>query len=114
MCDNNIDLNSDDVIELTRETEQVKETFLLCINCFQENADHLRTELWNVDEYLEEEEEEEEEEEVYEITIKNKSYYTTNETNGPIYTVLDNEEVGDQIGEFKKGRAVFYRKRNKI
>jgi hypothetical protein len=57
--------------------------------------------------------EEENEEEVYEVTIKNKSYYTTNETDGPIYAILDDEDIGDQIGEFKEGKPTFYRKTKK-
>ena len=57
--------------------------------------------------------EESEEEEVYEVTIKNKSYYTTNETDGPIYAILEDEDIGDQIGEFKKGKPTFYRKTKK-
>ena len=57
--------------------------------------------------------EESEEDEVYEVTIKNKSYYTTNETDGPIYAILDDEDIGDQIGEFKEGKPTFYRKTKK-
>ena len=57
--------------------------------------------------------EESEEDEVYEVTIKNKSYYTTNETDGPIYAILEDEDIGDQIGEFKEGKPTFYRKTKK-
>ena len=60
-----------------------------------------------------EESDEEEDEEVYEITIKNKSYYTSNETDGPIYAITDDEDIGDQIGEFVKGKPTFYKKTNK-
>ena len=59
---------------------------------------------------LEEEVEEEvleEEAEVYEITIKNKKYYTTNETNGVIYISDKNGDVGDEVGQFKNGKATF-------
>ena len=56
---------------------------------------------------------EEEEEEVYEVTIKNKSYYATNETDGPIYAIIEDEDIGDQVGEFKKGKPTFYKKTNK-
>ena len=52
----------------------------------------------------------EEDEEVFEITIKGKSYYTTNEKSGKIYAIDENEDVGDEIGEFKEGKAVFYKK----
>jgi len=65
------------------------------------------------EEEVEVEESEEEEEEVYEITIKNKSYYTSNETDGPIYAITDDEDIGDQIGEFKTGKPTFYKKTKK-
>jgi len=65
----------------------------------------------------EEEEEEEavpseevEEEEVFAITISGKSYYTTNKENGKIYAIDADEEIGDEIGEFKNGKASFYKK----
>ena len=51
-----------------------------------------------------------EEEEVFEIKIKGKAYYTTNEKSGKIYAIDENEDVGDEIGEFKEGKAVFYKK----
>ena len=60
---------------------------------------------------VEESADEEEEEEVYEITIKKKAYYTSNETDGPIYAITDDEDIGDQIGEFKNGKATFYKKK---
>jgi len=65
----------------------------------------------------EEEEEEEEEEpaaaqqdddtEVFEITIQGKAYYTNNETNGKIYSILTDEDVGPVVGSFVNGRAKF-------
>ena len=66
-----------------------------------------------VEEEAEEEEEvveEESEEEVFEIEIKGKSYYTTNETNGTIYNIDENEEIGEEIGKFENGKPVFYKK----
>ena len=56
----------------------------------------------------EEEEEEEEDAEVFEITIDSKAYYTTNETNGKIYAVDKDEEVGDEIGVFVNSKPKFY------
>ena len=56
----------------------------------------------------EEEEVEAEEEEVFEVTIKGKGYYTTNETDGTIYAIASNEDVGDTVGHFVKGKPVFY------
>jgi len=55
----------------------------------------------------EDEESEEEEEEVFEIKIKGKKYYTTDEKkkNGQIFEVLPNEDVGDHVGNFINGKC---------
>ena len=63
-----------------------------------------------VEETKEEEEEEEEELEIFEITIKGKAYYTTDETNGIIYAVEEDDEVGDEVGVFKNGKAIINKK----
>jgi hypothetical protein len=54
----------------------------------------------------EEEEEEEDEEEddcqdVFEIIINKKRYYVTDEKNGIIYEIIENDEVGKKIGMLK-------------
>lgn len=65
------------------------------------------------EEEAEEEEEEvaeggaEEDEEVYEIIIKGKTYYTSNEQSGVIYGVDTNGDVSMEVGVFKDGKAVF-------
>ncbi len=54
-----------------------------------------------------EEEEEEEEEEVMEIQIKGKSYYTSDEQNGKIYSIQEDDDVGPEVGHFVNGVAKF-------
>jgi hypothetical protein len=49
------------------------------------------------------------EEEVIEVTINNKTYYTTDSKNGEIYAD-DNGEVGDKVGQYKNGVAIFFKK----
>ena len=49
---------------------------------------------------------EEEEIEVSEIKIKGVTYFTTNAQNGIIYACVD-EDVGDEVGVFKNGVALF-------
>ena len=49
----------------------------------------------------EKEAEEDEEEEVFEITISGIKYYTSNETNGVIYSITDDNDIGDKVGVFK-------------
>ena len=51
--------------------------------------------------------EEVEEEEVYEIKIKTKSYYVSNETNSTIYSITDDGDVGDEVGKYIEGKPVF-------
>ena len=58
MCEKVLSIN--EAIELYRETEETKESFVICEDCLEKNGDGLRGELWNVDDYLEEEEAEEE------------------------------------------------------
>jgi hypothetical protein len=53
-----------------------------------------------------EEEEEEAEIEVSEVKIKGKTYFTTDPMNGIIYACVD-DDVGDEVGVFKNGIAMF-------
>ena len=62
------------------------------------------------EEKAEEEEAEEEEEEVYEIVIKNVTYYTTDEKNGDIYSCV-NDDVGEVVGKFKNGKPSFTKRK---
>jgi hypothetical protein len=57
-----------------------------------------------------EEQEEQEEEEVYEITIKNVTYFTTNEESGDIYECVDGD-VGEIVGKFKNKKPVFLKRK---
>ena len=52
-------------------------------------------------------EEEEAEEEVFEINIEDTVYYTTNDTNGEIYSCTIDGDVGDSVGHFDNGNPVF-------
>ena len=54
----------------------------------------------------EEAEAEEAEIEVSEVKIKGKTYFTTDAQNGIIYACVD-DDVGDEVGVFKNGVAVF-------
>ena len=93
-------------VEETEEVEEVEETEEV-----EEVEETEEVEEVEETEELEEEVEETEEDagEVYEITISGKSYYTTNEKNGKIYAIDKDEEVGDEIGDFKDGKPCFYK-----
>ena len=47
------------------------------------------------------------EEEVFEIELDGVTFYTTNVINGEIYEKLENEEVGELMGNFKNGIASY-------
>jgi len=52
-------------------------------------------------------EEEGGDEEVYEVIIKGKTYYTSNEKSGIIYGVDENGDVSLEVGFYKDGKPVF-------
>ena len=54
--------------------------------------------------------EDEDEIEVSEVKIKGKTYFTTNPQNGIIYACV-NDDVGDEVGVFKNGIALFTSKK---
>ena len=58
------------------------------------------------EEETEEVEEEEEEAGVYEIERNGKRYFTTNEQDGIVYEAVGEDDVGDEIGKFVKGKLV--------
>ena len=51
------------------------------------------------------EEEEETEEGVYEITINGTRYYVSNETDSIIYSVAEDDDIGEEVGQFVNGVA---------
>ena len=64
------------------------------------------TEEIEVEEEVEETEENEEEAGVYEIEINGTRYFTTNEQDGIVYEAVGEDDVGDEIGKFVKGKLV--------
>jgi len=52
--------------------------------------------------------EEEEEDEVIEKYFNNKKYYITNENNGIVYDVDENDEPGNEVGQITNGKIVLY------
>ena len=92
------------VVAVVTETEEEEEVEV------EEETEEEEVEV-EVDEEEEEveetEEEEEEEEEVFMVTIKGKQYFTNDETNGTIYSVVDEDDIGDEVGHYKNGVPVF-------
>ena len=82
--------------EETEEVEVVEE---------EEETEEIEVVEEEVEEVEEVEVVEEEEEGVYEIVIKGTRYYTTNETNGTIYAITEDDDIGDEVGKFVNGVA---------
>jgi len=59
------------------------------------------------EEEQQEEQQEEEEESVEEVTIQGKRYYVTNTRDGLIYSVMDDDDVGPEVGKYVNGKPVF-------
>ncbi len=59
------------------------------------------------------EEQDDDEEEVYivelEIDGKTVQFYTNDDENGDMYKILEDDDIGDIVGEFKNGEAVFHK-----
>jgi hypothetical protein len=94
------------------EYEEVKKR----INCdkerepWDEEEEEEEIEVEEEEEEEEEEEievEEEEEEEAFEVEIKGKTYYTTDKQNGIIYNMTNDDDIGEELGYFANGKAVF-------
>ena len=52
---------------------------------------------------------EEEEADVYEVTIKGKSYYVSNEVDSLIYAADENGDISIEAGVYKNGKPTFYK-----
>ena len=88
-------------VEVEEEEEEEEETEEVEVEVEEEEEEEEETE------EVEVEVEEEEEEGVYETVIKGKKYYITNETNGEIYAVLEDDDIGDVVGKYVNGVPTF-------
>jgi hypothetical protein len=79
----------------------------------EEDAEEEDEERGDVEEDAEDEDEDAEEEEVYivelEIDGKTVQFYTNDDENGDMYKILENEDIGDIVGEFKNGEAILHK-----
>ena len=53
-------------------------------------------------------EEDEDDEEIYIVELDGVDYYTNDDENGNIYKMMEDEDIGPKVGEFKNGEAVLY------
>ena len=74
----------------------------------EEDEQEVEEDEQEVEEVEEVEEIEEEEEEVKEVKINGKTYYITNEINGIIYDLDENDEISLEVGKYNNGVPTFY------
>jgi hypothetical protein len=110
-----VDEEEEDAVDEEEEEEDAGEeedaTEAKCVS--KEKEEDTVEEEEEEEEVVEEEEEvaaDEDEIEVSEIKIKGKVYFTTNPQNGIIYACV-NDDVGDEVGVFKNGIALFNAKK---
>jgi hypothetical protein len=101
-----VEETEEDAVEKTEE-EVVEETEEEVVEETEEEVAE-ETEEEVVEETEEEvvEETEEDEAGVYEIEVDGVRYYTTGETDGIVYALLEDDDVGDEIGKFVNGKLV--------
>jgi hypothetical protein len=89
----------EDTVEVEEEVEEIEEEV-------EEEAEEESVE---VEESKEEPADEDgDEEEVFMITIDGTDYFTTSETDGMIYAVTKDGDVGEEVGYFEEGEPGFY------
>lgn len=102
--------NDVEIIEIKKEVDVIE---LEDDKEVEVDLEEEQEEVEDTTEEVEEEEEveetaEEEEEEVYIVKIEGIEYYTTNEKNGKIYKIMDDDDVGDELGYYEDGEPGFY------
>ena len=100
-----------EVVEEEEETEEIEveeeeETEEIEVEETEEIEVEEEEETEEIEVEVEEEETEEEEAGVYEIERNGKRYFTTNEQDGIVYEAVGEDDVGDEIGKFVKGKLV--------
>jgi hypothetical protein len=106
-----IKINTDDIIELSIEVNGHNLKLCLCENCFQDKADTLRKEGWNVDDFFEKEEEDNDD--VCDTPLKTPTIVTQDDTEYHVYnlqnaykkTIYSTEEWSTNL---KDGKCVQY------
>lgn len=94
-----VDDESDEVVVVKEEDEEIAEDESEEVVVVEEEEEEI----------VEEESEEvvEEEEGVYETTINGTRYYITNDTDGEIYAIIDDDDIGDVVGRYVEGKPTF-------
>ena len=102
----NVIITADSIEENTQEEEGENESKTTESLAEEDEEEAAEEEEEAAEEEEEAAEEEEAEIEVSEVKIKGKTYFTTDPMNGIIYACVD-DDVGDEVGVFKNGIAMF-------
>ena len=94
---------SDEEMEVEVEEEEDEEE--------EEEEEEVEEEEIEIEEEVDDEEEEEEEE-LFELEIKGKTYFVTDENNGVIYEALEDDDVGEMLGNLKNGKPIWNKTQN--
>ena len=92
--------------EVVEEAEEEADEAVEVNSAENDRDKEIETEEDQVDDE-EDEEDEEDDLEVEEWEHKGIAYYITDKTDGPIFECLEDEEIGEEIGYFKKGKVFF-------
>jgi hypothetical protein len=95
-------------IEENEEKEEKEEKEEIEENEEEEEEDEEQKEKEEENDDVEEKEQLSEEEELFSIEINNVTYCTNDETNGYIYELLENDDIGNKLGRFKNGKSYFF------
>ena len=99
-----VDAQEEEVDAQEEEDDEVEEVVEAQVEAEVEEEEEVDVQ---EDEEEAEEEAEEEEADVYEVTIKGKTYYVSNEVDSIIYAADENGDISIEAGIYKNGKPVF-------
>ena len=103
-------LTVEDNVTVDEEEEEVEEEEEEVEVEEEEEEEEVEVEEEEEEEEVEEVKVDEQEEEVYEIQIKGKTYYVTNEINSTIYEADADGDISIEAGVYKNGKPVFIKR----
>ena len=98
-------VSDDEEMEVEEEEDEVDKMEVEEVE--EEEVDEMEVDEMEVDG------EEDDEEELFELEIKGKTYFVTDENNGVIYEALEDDDVGEMLGNLKNGKPIWNKTQNK-
>ena len=97
-------VSDDEEMEVEEEEDEVDKMEVEEVE--EEEVDEMEVDEMEVDG------EEDDEEELFELEIKGKTYFVTDENNGVIYEALEDDDVGEMLGNLKNGKPIWNKTQN--